>query len=247
MRVRALLLAAVAATASLVTLPGAASAACASPSTKYLGGTVWGSDNLDVTVQLGFSILDSYGKSIGLDGCRISGYSTNLFINTGRSHMGYPHTSATKNTWKLTNLPSNAVKAWIEAWPRDASNNLNYSKYGGAMRRSVAINRGDVRVILPVNCANGGRTGVISGRAYNKAGAAVTVTRLYAWTEVTDSGSYAMGFGPGKFSGSSFSVPSLASGQYYTVLITGNGYPTKRIEKIPVQTCKTTPLRVVFG
>lgn len=248
MRARVLLMALVTAAAGLAYLPSAAQAACAAPSEKYLGGTVRGSDGLDVTVQLGFSLQDSSGRGIGLDGClKGGGYSTNLFINTGRSHLGYSHTSSTTYQWKLSKLPSNAATAWIEAWPRGADNQLNYTKYGGAMRRRVAVNRGDVRVILPETCHYGGRTGALAGRAYNRAGAAVTVTRMHAWTEVADSGSYPMGFGLGQYTGNSFRVPSLAGGQYYTVLITGQGYAQKRIEHVRVDACRNTPLRVVFG
>ena len=249
MRVRALLLVAVASVASVVTLPSIASAACAAPSSKYYGGTVKGADGLDVNVQVSIALATSAGVRIGMDGCRTPGYAINLGINKTTSAKGAVHTSATTSTWRVNNLPSNVGYAWIELWPRDPERKLNYSKYSGSMRRRILPSRGDIRLTLPVVCAAGGKTGGIYGRSFDKAGRAVTVSaNIHAWSEAPDSQTFVMGFGPGKaYNGNYYQLPNLASGQYYTILANAPGYPEKRIEHVYVHPCKWSGMRITFG
>jgi hypothetical protein len=119
-----------------VTTP-AASAACATRTTRSISGTVIGTDNLDVNVTIGFDVESSTGVIIDATpgsstyGCKkTGGYSVkqlekNRYINAEGKPANSPmydykgtYMGRTSRTWTLSNLPSNATSVWIEVYSR---------------------------------------------------------------------------------------------------------------------------------
>ncbi len=231
-------------------------AGCAPATSKYLAGTVRGQDGWDVNVQISFDIMTSSGVRVGLDGCKTSAYSHNLFLNRNLGYAGAPHSSSTTYSWQLRNLPSNAATVWIETWPRDKPTStccpgpVTTKKYGHSMRRAISASasRGDVRLTMPLACAAKGTTGTIWGRSYDRYGKPITITRIHAWSEAADSNTAILGWGPGTaYNGNYYGVNALASGQNYSVWANATGYPTKKILHVKVDPCRTTPLTIKFG
>ena len=116
----ALVVAPLAVTVALVSAPAQAGATtrCASVSSKYIGGTLYGQDGRDINAQVSLNVVDKYGKGINMLGCRTSLYTKTIWMNKRLSGDGAPHTAATTRTWRLSQLPANAAKVWIEVWTR---------------------------------------------------------------------------------------------------------------------------------
>lgn len=114
-----------------------ASAACATKTTRSISGVVYGIDNLDVNVSIGFDVQASNGvvvdatPGVSTYGCKkTGGYSVkqqekNRYLNAegavhGTKMYDYKGTymGTTVRTWSLGNLPSNATSVWIEVYSR---------------------------------------------------------------------------------------------------------------------------------
>lgn len=255
MRLRALLVAATVFFTGLVVAAPTAQAACAAPSSRWVGGTVKGQDGWDVNVQVSISIETANGVQVGMDGCRTTAYAKYVFVNRLLSAEGAPHSSKTVNTWKFTGLPSNAAYVWIENYPRAPGNPqcstcagpVDMRKYAKSMRRKVPVNRGDVRLTLPLVCGRGGRTGKIWGHMTNSKNQPIQPDSIYAWSEAPDSPTFLMGWGTGAYANGYFSIDKLASDQTYVIWVSKRGYPTKRYYGVRVNYCKTTPLWMRIG
>jgi hypothetical protein len=258
----------------LVALPATpASAACATKTTKSIKGVVYGSDNRDVNVTIGFDVVDKNGVSIDATpgvssyGCRkTGGYSVKQEKNVWIGGEGVPAGSAmynykgeykgkTTRTWSLGNLPSNAASVWIEVYSRKSRNTACMSgglpcrdpdthKYGYVMRRKVALGSTGVKLILSRNCNYGGKNGVIAGTVKNKAGQALTASRGFAWSTKTDQNYTALGWGSAIRTSGSYKVSALAAEQQYVVWMTYNGVTQKKY--VTVSSCKTSALNFVF-
>ncbi len=114
-----------------------ASAACATRTTRSISGVIYGADNLDVNVSIGFDVQSSSGTIIDATpgsstyGCKkTGGYSVkqqekNRYLNGegaphGTKMYDYKGTymGTTTRTWSLGSLPSNATSVWIEVYSR---------------------------------------------------------------------------------------------------------------------------------
>ena len=256
MRIRLLLaLCLVLPTVALV--PGAppAHAACAAPSTKFISGTVLGSDYRALNVQISFDVVDKYNRRLAMDGClKATGYTKYFLFNRLMSSEGEPRSSSNQWKFRLSNLPANAARVYIETYPRSPGNpdcstcagKEVWTRYGRGMRRAVAVNSSGVNVRLPLICGRGGTTGKIVGKITDRSKNPVSPDSLYMWSEAPDNNTAnpIMGWGAraAKETGSFTSTP-LASGQKYTLIAT-RGSKTYKLTGVPVSSCKSTPVWV---
>jgi hypothetical protein len=281
-RARRTILAAVAAALVAGVAPVVASApaqaACATNSGKSISGTVLGQDNRDVNVSIGFDLVDRNGRAINADpksagyGCaKTGGYSVpqsylNHFVGPEGQAQNSVMKDAQGNTqgrttraWKLSNIPSNAVGAYIEVYHRgytgspckDANGNWCFNKqtltkYGNSNKHLVPIGTQNLPIRLPMTCAYKGTAGNIQGRLIDAAGRPVKVKSLYAWTEAKwNAWPFYQGWGIAQFPRDGYYVvPSLASNQKYVIWVnTTDGRTLKRFH-VPVSSCKATPLSI---
>ena len=259
-----------------VTTP-AASAACATRTNRSISGVVYGADNLDVNVSIGFDVQASNGTIVDATpgsstyGCKkTGGYSVkqhekNRYLNAegavhGTKMYDYRgmYMGTTVRTWSLGNLPSNATSVWIEVYSRRYRNSgcadangtpcmgpSDTHKYGHVMRRKVRIGSTGVVLKLPKNCAYRGTNGSITGTVKSRSGAALTPTRVNAWSMAPDSNTTPLGWGSGARSSGRYTISSLAANQKYAVWVSYGGVTQKRTY-VPVASCKATSLSFVF-
>lgn len=240
----------------------AASAACASRTTRSISGVVYGVDNQDVNVSIGFDVESTAGTIINVsDGCRkTGGYSApvqekNHFV----SYQGQPRGSmqydaqgrargATTRTWKLSNLPSNAKSVWIEVYARTYNGSpcltcmgpVDTRKYGFSTRRRVPVGATNTIIRLPINCGYaGGANGAINGTIRNAALQPVTAYRVYAWSIAPDSNYKVLGWGSGAIGSGSYHLKAMAPNQSYTIWVYHNGRIWKKTN-VAVSSCRTT-------
>lgn len=255
---------------SAVAPPAPASAACASPTTRSVSGTVYGQDGRDVNVSVGFDVLDAAGRPISTDptradyGCaKTGGYSVpqtylNHFVTYEGAARGTVMKDGTRTSraWRVGNLPSNAAKVWIEAYSRGYTgspcrdsqgrycfNLTDVRKYGYANLIKIPVGTQGVRLVLPTTCAYGGTAGSIVGRGVDAAGRAVTLRQVYAWSESSwDAAPGVHGWAAHKPTSPSYALRSLAAGQTYVVWAYGpNGNKVVR-KGVRVDACKATRL-----
>ena len=264
-----LALAVTAAVAPLVSAP--ASAACATNSGRSISGTVFGQDGRDVNVSIGFDLVDRNGRALNAVpgsasyGCAKTGaYSVpqtylNHFVTREGAPQGSTMQDGTRTTraWRLSNIPSNAVGAYVEVYSRgykgspckDANGNWCFNpgdttKYGYANKHLVPVGTSGLPIRLPMTCGYKGTAGNIQGKIVNAAGSPVAVQAVFAWTETKwNAYPYYQGWGSAQFPRTGYYVlPSLASKQKYTIWVkTKDGRTIKRTG-IPVSDCKATPL-----
>lgn len=230
-----------------------ASAACAAGSSHYLKGTLAGQDHRDINAQISLDIKDRYNNTIDLNGCKTSAYSKTIWMNMKVSGSGVVHSARTTNTWQVSNLPANAVSAWIEVYTRTSlgakcptcDGAINTIKYGFINRRAVPLNH-SYTLTAPMSCPYGGSSGTIQG-AVTAGGRAIKLDRIYAWSELTPDGSKPLqGWGQGMQGRTGYyKIDNLASGQTYVVRATYHGKTQER-RHVAVGSCKNVPLRFVF-
>lgn len=242
--------------------PTPAGAACASP-TKQLSGTVAGEDGRYVSSQVGIELFDSQNRKLKLDGCLMtaSGYSVNAHTNlkssccyllpgTGASGPTYQGVTL-RHDWQVTGLPSNAVTAWIEVYPKRCcvpagTSNTDDSRYGRALRRPVPVSAGGIDIRLPLRCGLSGggvsgRTGSIRGQVYDN-GVLVDSARVGAWSQDVDTGREILGWGLDGSSPGRFDVEPLAPGTY-SIIATANGI-SKQVFGVSVTACAVTTVNI---
>ncbi|MEQ1787746.1 MAG: hypothetical protein ABL966_11880, partial [Acidimicrobiales bacterium] len=253
----------IATTVVLAVAPPTAGAACAGSFTKQLAGTVEGEDGRYVSAQIGIELFDAAGRKLLMDGCVMTagGYSKTVHTNVkpgnppccyilpGAGSATSPYNGyALSKAWSVSGIPSNAVTAWIEVYPKraGASPNTDDSRYGRALRRPITLSNTSVGIDLPLRCGlsgNGvnGSTGAIQGRVYDN-GVAVRATRVGAWTTDTDNGQRILGWSLDAPTSSAYEVEPLAPGTY-SVIVTANGI-TKQLYNVRVNACQTTQLNL---
>ncbi|MGZ4494181.1 MAG: hypothetical protein ACXVWU_05735 [Nocardioides sp.] len=259
--------AALAATAALVvplvvTSVPAASAACASRTSRSISGVVYGVDNRDVNVSIGFDVESTTGQIINVsDGCaKTGGYSApvqekNHYVKgegQARGSRMYDvngvYKGVTTRTWSLNNLPSNAKSVWIEVYSRSYTGSpcttcmgaVDTHKYGFSTRRQVPVGSTGVMVRLPINCNfAGGGNGVITGSVKTRAGTAVKPDRVYGWSSAPDSNYSVLGWGSAALGTGSYRLAALAPNQKYTLWLYRNGVVYKKTG-VPVSKCGST-------
>jgi hypothetical protein len=267
-RVRLSLGAVVLALGAGVLAPTPAAAACAGRTARSISGTVYGVDNRDVNVSLGFDVESTTGQIINVsDGCaKTGGYSAPVIeLNHYVGGEGAPRSSRmydakgqfrgyTSRTWKLSNLPANAKYVWIEAYARRYNGSpcttcmgpADTHKYGYSMRRRVPVGATNQMVRLPISCGfAAGSAGSIAGSVKDRAGRAVQPDKLYAWSLAPDSNYSVLGWGSASVSNGSYRVATLASGQSYVLWLYKNGRVHKRTN-VRVDACRTTTLNWVI-
>jgi hypothetical protein len=245
-------------------------AACASNSHKSVAGTFYGQDNRDVNVSIGFDVVDRYYHGINADpatsdyGCAKNGNHGGYSIaqheyNHYVTNVGAPQNSLQKDgtrtvrTWTLSNLPSNAAYVWVEVYSRGYKgspcvtcfNPGDVYKYGYANRQWIPVGSVNQPLMLALTCAKGGTTGSISGRVVNSAGAGIALRNVFAWTAHRyNVGPYPQGWGSGRLGSSAgtFSLPSLAGAQPYTVWAQTTAGKVVKVTNVPVHGCKNTPI-----
>jgi hypothetical protein len=267
--------------AGLLAVPpadAAVSPACATNSRRSISGTVFGQDGRDVNVSIGFDLVDARGRALNGDpaapgyGCaKTGGYSVpQRYLNHFVGPEGQPPGSLmhdakgapqgrTSRAWRLDDIPSNAVGAYVEVYSRgylgspckDAQgrwcfNPQALTKYGNSNKHTVPVGTRDLPVRLPLTCRYGGTAGSIAGRLVDAAGRPARVRSLYAWTETKwNAAPFYQGWGIARLaSDGSFSVPALASRQRYVIWATTlDGRVVKR-SGIPVADCRATPVTI---
>lgn len=162
-------------------------------------------------------------------------------------------------SWRIDNVPSNAVGAYIEVYHRgyegspcrDSQGNYcfnpeNHRKYGNANEHIVPVGTTGLQIRLPTTCAYQGSAGALTGRTVDAAGRPVGVKAVYAFTEAKWNGAPAFhGWGIATLaSGGTFSVPALASGQTYVLLVTRTNGTVVRRGGVRVDSCRTTNIDV---
>jgi hypothetical protein len=241
-----------------------ASAACAARTTRSISGTVFGVDNRDVNVSIGFDVQAANGQIINVsDGCpKTGGYSAPpkeynhyvSYLGAAKGSMQHDHrTGAEKGptirTWSLTNLPSNATSVFVEVYARDYKNYdnpsafgpVNTAKYGFARRVQLRVGTANAMIRLPTNCSfQGGSNGAIAG-AVTVGGVRVTPDHVYAFSDVTDTNYKPMGWGIAAVSSGSYKVNALASGEAYHLQLVYRG-KTYVKRNVKVSSCATTGL-----
>lgn len=162
-------------------------------------------------------------------------------------------------TWRLDNVPSNAVGAYLEIYHRgyrgspckDSQGNYcfnpeNHTKYGNANEHIVPIGTRNLAIRLPMTCAYGGTAGALTGRTVDGNGRSVEVADVVAFTEARWNGAPALhGWGIATRPGSGrFEVAALASGQTYVLLVTRKDGSQVRRSGIRVDPCTTASVDV---
>ena len=265
-RVATLLLTAGLAATALATAPSASAGPCAATTTKAISGIIAGADGRDVNVSIGFDVLDAQGRKISIsDGCPTSaGYSAILERNHYVSGEGQPAGAImydaqggthgrSIHTWQLLNLPANAAKIWVEVYSRTYSGSpcttcygpADVHKYGYSLRRWLAPGTTAIRLVLPLTCSYGGNAGTISAKTYDAAGRPITVDSAYAWSLQADQNRTPYGWGSASKSSGGFTISSLAGAADYTMWVTYKGV-LKKIPRVHVSACQTTPISVRF-
>ncbi len=246
--------------------------ACASNTGKAISGTVAGQDGLDVNVSIGFDVVDSAGRAVNVDptkpgyGCaKTGGYSLpQTYLNHFVSPTGAPRDSLmqdgnrTRRDWRVGNLPSNAVGAYIEVYHRgytgspcrDSAGNYCFNpptltKYGYSNKHIVPVGTANLPIVLPTTCGYGGTAGSLTGTV-TVGGKPAALRNLYAWTEAKWNAAPGVhGWGSGKGgAGGSYTVPALASRQTYVVWATTTSGVTIKRFGVRVDDCKATRLDI---
>jgi hypothetical protein len=250
-----------------VTTP-TASAACATRTTRSISGVVYGVDNRDVNVSIGFDVESTTGKIINVsDGCaKTGGYSAP--VQEKNHYVGYQgqakgsamydvngvYKGLTTRTWKLSNLPSNAKSVWIEVYARAYNGSpcttcmgpVDTRKYGFSMRRQVPVGSTNVVIRMPINCGYpGGANGIITGTVKNASLQNVTPDRVYAWSIAPDSNYKVLGWGSGARGSGTYALKAMAPNQQYTIWMYYGGRIWKKTN-IAVSQCGTTRVNWVL-
>ena len=235
--------------ASLVALATPAQAA-----TKTVTGDVLGSDFRAVDVFIGIDLHDSQGRVIDKNGCLktqcgLSSYAITMRINQDLGAEGSTDRSKWVTRWSAT-LPANAAKMFIEAYPRNAGQygTTNDVRYGRSLRRfGVPYNLSNVHIRLPLQCSQGGGTGVVTG-VTTVGGVRKQVARVSAFSIGTDNNAMnpILGFNIGtSASNGSFRIPSLAPGTKYRVFArTSSG--VQKYRDVVVGRCATTTTSIAL-
>lgn len=239
-RLLAIVVALAAAVPGLVSVaPAAHATTCAGSSGKYVSGSYGSQDHRYLNVQIGLTVVDRYGHTINLAGCRTSGYTKSIFLNTSLSYLGaYRGVGG----WSIGPLPTNAVSVWVETYPRTntpkpcatCDGPVDLARYGMTYRRAIPVGS-YVHLLAPLLCGLGGSTGAITGSLY-PAG----FTRVMAWSAASNPALPIEGWGEGGIASGHFQIPALASGQPYVVWATYNGVTYKK--EVNVYACRTSVL-----
>jgi hypothetical protein len=200
---------------------GVASAATCASASKSIGGVFSGEDGRRLSGLVGIGIFDSAGTPINRFGCPVGpsdppGYTFNTSVNYSGccqpligAQGAEPGDTRYANTWRIDGLPSNAATVWAEAYP------IDYSHYGGAMRRLVPVDL-NVDVRLPQGCSSGGNNGSITGRAI-RGGSPVAVKSVIAFSRADEGTGQILGFiaqPEGSTSDGAFTVRQLEPQRY---------------------------------
>jgi hypothetical protein len=248
--------------------PSPAAAACAAPGSRSISGVVYGVDNKDVNVSIGFDVESTSGQIINVgDGCaKTGGYSTPVkeynhytsYAGAAPDSMQVDHSGTargrTVRTWSLTGLPANARSVWIEVYVRDYKNYnnpsamgpVNTAKYGFVTRRQVVVGSRNVMLRLPMSCSyRGGSNGGVAGTVRTRSGAAVTPDTVYAWSTMKDQNNTIMGWGIGTRSAGNYKVSALAANQPYVIQMTYQGHLYEK-RGVTVRSCSITALNWIL-
>ncbi len=215
--------------------------------TRVISGTISGADGKIVDVLMGFDVLDAAGNKINLGGG--PGYSAmqrhNHCVGTSGATASQTCmfngqvTQVTGKSWSLV-VPSNAVKVFIEVYPKAptptawldnyrgytgvAAGTTNTTTYATSYRAGMTIGNGlsNVAVVIPKVCGTSGGTtgslyGHISGWPIGHAGS------IHTWSFGPASAA-TQGFATSSVNSSGdYRIDGLQSGQAYGV-IASNSY-----------------------
>jgi len=233
--------------AGLVALATPASAA-----SKTVTGDVLGSDGRAVDVFIGIDLQDSSGRALKANGqLSTGGYAITMRINQDLGAAGSADRTGWVTRWSAT-IPSNAVKMFIEAYPRNAGQygTTNDGRYGRNLRRfGVPYNLSNVHIRLPLQCSVGGGTGIVAGYT-TIGGVRKQMTRVSAFSIGADNNAMnpILGFNIGTSAANgTFKIPSLAPGSKYRVFaVRSSGTPRQKYVDVVVGPCATTNTRISF-
>lgn len=220
---------------------------------KTVSGDVTGSDFRAVDVFLGIDLQDAAGRVIDRNGCLktqcgLAGYAITMRLNPDLGPEGSTDRSRWTARW-VAALPSNAATMFIEAYPRNAGQygTTNDIRYGRALRRfSVPGSLSNVHVRLPLQCSQGGGTGVITGTT-RVGGAARQVSRVSAFAIGADNNGAnpILGFNIGTSAADgTLRIPSLAPNSRYRVFAVYSG--VQKSTDVVVGRCATSRVAVTF-
>lgn len=242
-----------AAVAALALLAGLVTLATPSvAASKTISGTVLGSDGRAVDVFMGFELRDASGRNIKADGSPVTqpGYVITKRINQDLGAEGSADRTGWVVRWSVT-LPSNAAMMFIETYPRNAGQfgATNDIRYGRTLRRfNTPGSISNVTVRLPLQCAKGGGTGVITGTT-KVGGVARQVNRVSAFSIGADNNAAnpILGFNIGtSATNGSFRIPSLAPGTKYRVFARVGSTGTPKSMDVVVGRCAASRVNFSF-
>ena len=238
--------------ACLALAAGVAAATPAQAATKTVTGDVLGSDGRAVDVFIGIDLQDSSGRALKADGSpSTGGYAITMRINQDLDATGSADRTGWVTRWSAT-VPSNAVKMYVEAYPRSKGQygTTNDVRYGRNLRRfGVPYSLSNVHLRLPLQCSAGGGTGYVTGYT-TIGGVRKQMTRVSAFSIGADSNSMnpILGFNIGtSASNGTFKIPSLAPGSKYRVFaVRSSGTPRQKYVDVVVGKCVGTATHLAF-
>jgi hypothetical protein len=224
--------------------------ACApTPSSKVISGTIKGADGKIVDVLMGFAVQDSAGHMLNL-GNPGTGYSVLQRLNHCVTSAGAATSQVCANSgqkttynWSLK-VPGNAVKVFIEVYPKDATANsvITYPGYSGiwtgvtdtstyatGYRPAIPLltSRSNVAIVLPKVCTAGGSTGSLNGTI--RGWPSGVKGNIHAFSLAPDQPT--MGFATAYVNGDgSYNLAALASGQRYGLIVSGGSYSKNLVD-----------------
>jgi hypothetical protein len=224
----------------------------ASAATKTVTGDILGSDFRAVDAFIGIDLQDSSGRVLKADGSpSTGGYAITMRINQDLGAAGSADRTGWVTRWSAT-LPSNAVKMFVEVYPRNAGQYgvTNDVRYGRNLRRfGVPYSLSNVHLRLPLQCAKGGGTGYVAGYT-TIGGVRKQVSRVSAFSIGADNNAMnpILGFNIGtSASNGTFRIPSLAPGSKYRVFaVRSSGTPRQKYVDVVVGRCATTSTHISF-
>jgi hypothetical protein len=234
--------------------------ACTGGTGRTVSGTVRGTNDRRVHVNLGISYLDSAGNSLN-DGN--GGYWGDILdVGHGISLEGE---EGVPLTFSFPNVPANACSFWIEVYPRDAQHQTDRTYYGGGLIRNRQLTAGGStgnNIYLPVTCGVGGgeagdpthtTTGDVTAMAYVN-GTPRGINRLSYWSLSTPVSPGGRAYGFGVESPTTARTPltasSMAANQSYNLRVqipsTGSTNLAHLVPSVPVYPCQETFVHVTW-
>jgi hypothetical protein len=258
-------------------LPLATTACTPDTGPKVISGVLRGANGSYVDAMIGFDILDAQGRKIQANGTPVTngGYGAlirlNYCLSSAGSQAATPGCDGQNLTdqWSLQ-LPSNAVRVYVEAYPKAPSSgawvnnyrgytgpnpgNTDETTFGMTYRRSIPVfgsGASGVSLVAPTVCGKpGGSTGTLWGYIYRgntlwRATGGITD----AWSTEADNAPI-LGMNEGRVDPGvgTYHITNLQGGSHYTIVATVDGVTKQWLAGVQpvVNSCSSTRFDLHF-